>query len=120
MIQLSQTVVTLIAIKLENFPEGYVAGELVLNFTNQYTQKVYVYTPFAPLATSTNGRATQMYLQIPVTIPIGTYIVDFLSTADVLLATQLAYISGTDVIGEDDFKAYTTGDGEADLVYPNI
>ena len=53
--------------------------------------------------------------------PVGTYIIEFsLRTPKTVLATQLAYISGTDVIGQDDFKAYTTGDGTADIVYPNI
>ena len=116
MIQLSQNVVTLIGIKLD-LPEGTASNQVSLSFTNQYTQEVFTYEP-DPIITLTTTRATQIFIYPP--YPVGTYIIDFLSATDVILATQLAYISGQDVIGEDDFKAYTTGDSVADLVYPNI
>ena len=116
MIQLSYQVVTLIGVKLDGFPEGTANDEIVLNFTNQYTQEVFVYAP-VPITTVTTGRATKMFIYPE--YPVGTYIIDFLNTKDDILATQLAYISGTDVIGEDDFKAYTVGDSDADVVYPN-
>ena len=116
MIQLSKLVQTLIGVKLEGFPEGNASNDVVLNFTNQYTQEVLVFAPEL-LPTVTTGRGTKMYIYLD--YPVGTYIIDFVSTTGVILATQLAYISGTDVIGEDDFKAYTVGDSDADVVYPN-
>jgi len=120
MIQLSTQSPKAIAIKFDStFAEGTATNPIYLDFLNQYTQKEYRLA--TGITTYTTGRGTWMVIPALTTFPVGTYIIEFMQVGtEKLLATQLAYISGADVIGEDDFKAYTTGDSTADLVYPNI
>ena len=122
MLQLSTESSSLIALKLEGIPNGTVNNTIELRFTNQYTQEVTLYFPLT-FPTTTTGRATSMTINELTEYSVGTYIIDFLLYDPIksteILATQLAYISGTDVIGEGDYKTYTTGDGQPDVVYPN-
>lgn len=118
MIQLSTRTKTDIALQLEGYVEGAIAPAINLIFTNQYTKEVTTYRTVNPIVT---GRASQMEIDELTTYAVGIYVIVFEEASNnKILATQLAYISGTDVIGENDFKAYTTGDGNPDLVYPNI
>ena len=119
MIQLSTQSPKAIAVKFNSsFPEGLATNAIYLDLINQYTKKEYrLATGFN---TYTSGRGTWMVAPAVTTFPVGTYIIEIMQVGtEKLLATQLAYISGTDVIGEDDFKTYTNGDSDADIVYPN-
>ena len=118
MIQLSTQSPKAIAVKFNSsFAEGASTNSLYLKLTNQYTQKEYMIA--VGITTYTTGRGTWMVINSSL-VPVGTYIIKFIQVgSEKLLATQLAYISGTDVIGEDDFKTYTNGDSDADVVYPN-
>ena len=117
MIQLSTETKTDIALQLEGYVEGAIAPAINLIFTNQYTQEVTTYRTVYPIVT---GRASQMEIDELTTYAVGMYVIVFEEASNnKILATQLAYISGTDVIGESDFDAYEVGDARPDIVYPN-
>ena len=118
MIQLSNQSPKIAAIKFDSaFAVGTSTNSIYLKLTNQYTQKEYMIA--VGITTYTTGRGTWMIVNSSL-VPVGTYIIKFIQVgSEKLLATQLAYISGADVIGESAFKSYTTGDSNADVVYPN-
>ena len=67
------------------------------------------------------GRATTITFRIPSgdldDFPEGTYILT-IADSETTYATRLCYIRGTtEVMGENDYNTYTTGDNTADSVY---
>ena len=89
-----------------------------LTFVNQLSLEESVLTPLSATGT---GRATTITCRIQSgdleDFPEGTYILT-ISESGTTYATRLCYISGTtEVMGENDYNTYTTGDNTADSVY---